>query len=388
MEKTIGLKRMFYNLSTLSQYLKKVLIVAFFTLCLCSCKRQPQITIYMGPNSIQDSTEGLRVEDGDYQAALARCQERLQQFPKDSIEAADIYSLMGGIYAEYIEDEEKARYYLDKAVDIHQQFGDDIGLAQDYVQLSHIYYYIGGKIEEGIDFIDKAESLYRKYGLTDSFGLAITLISKGRLYKKNAEYGKAIEAFKEAQEIYHKRQEEEAIVHIFTGQIYIEMQDFENAEQELTEAQKICEKKGEMYHGANVNRLFGDLYLEQESYAKAIDSYTKALDFYKTDYIYLQNMANVYSNMAYSYNHSGNLEKAIEYGVNASKAIESTGLDTKERIEDQKVYRHNLSMYYKGWTEDMSEEGFEAWYQKVVIEGEEWDMWGEKGRGESVSVPK
>lgn len=166
------------------------------------------------------------------------------------------------------------------------------------------------------------------------------------------------------------------------------MQDFENAEQELTEAQKICEKKGEMYHGANVNRLFGDLYLEQESYAKAIDSYTKALDFYKTDYIYLQNMANVYSNMAYSYNHSGNLEKAIEYGVNASKAIESTGLDTKERIEDQKVYRHNLSMYYKGWTEDMSEEGFEAWYQKVVIEGEEWDVWGEKGRGESVSAPK
>lgn len=52
--------------------------------------------------------------------------------------------------------------------------------------------------------------------------------------------------------------------------------------------------------------------------------------------------------------------------------IERSGLDTREEKDSQKVYKHNLSMYYKGWTEDMTEEGFEAWYQKVVIERKEW----------------
>lgn len=51
--------------------------------------------------------------------------------------------------------------------------------------------------------------------------------------------------------------------------------------------------------------------------------------------------------------------------------IERSGLDTGEGKDSQKVYKHNLSMYYKGWTEDMTGEGFEAWYQKVVIEDKE-----------------
>lgn len=51
--------------------------------------------IYSGSNDYYDFADGLDVENGDYQAALIRCQERLQQLQEDSIEAAEVYSQMG-----------------------------------------------------------------------------------------------------------------------------------------------------------------------------------------------------------------------------------------------------------------------------------------------------
>lgn len=84
-----------------------ILVVVFFSLILCACQKRTEVMIYSGSNDYYDFADGLDVENGDYQAALIRCQERLQQLQEDSIEAADVYSQMGDIYADYVGDKKK-----------------------------------------------------------------------------------------------------------------------------------------------------------------------------------------------------------------------------------------------------------------------------------------
>lgn len=302
----------------------EAIAIAAVLMFICSCQKRPTITVYMGPSSGQ-AIEGLNVENGDYQAALERCQERLQQLKEGSVETADVYSIMGLIYAEHVGDREKAVYYLDQAREIHLKEEDEIGLA---VIMSH----------------------------------------KGELFRQVFRYEEALDAFQDARNIYMKRKEENINIHLFTGQTYLEMGEYGSAEREFFEAKRICAVKGNLYKEADANWMLGDLYLEREDFGQAINHYEKALDFYKTNEIYLYEEALMYSYLAYTYNHSGNLEEAITWAIDASRMIERSGLDAREEKDSQKVYKHNLSMYYKGWTEDMTEEGFEAWYQKVVID--------------------
>lgn len=326
----------------------------------------------MGPSSTQSVTDGLHVENGKYQDALERCQNRLQQFTEDSIEAADIYCIMGGIYAEYMEDRDKALFYLEKAIDIHQKQEDEIGLALDYTKMSKIYIYIDENREIGLKYLENAEMLFKKHGMGNAFGLAEVYIQKAHLYIKAKKYEEAMGALNQAQDIYVKRYDENIVINRLKGEIYLKMQEYHLAIEQYQDALMISRNLNEQYNIGILEFELGRIYSTMNEFVQAIEHYQKALD------IFIQNenslkVAKTYNNMAYSYAQLKEIEKALELSVRACQIIEKVTPVTNALIEDKKILKHNVNMYYKGWSNDMSEEVFEAWYREVVLEGKEWD---------------
>lgn len=348
------------------------IILTLIVLGLCSCQRRPKITVYMDPSMEQSITDDLHVENGNYQDALQRCQDRLKLFSEDSIEAADIYSIMGGIYAEYVEDRNKALFYLDKAITIHQRQKDEIGLALDFTKKSKIY--IDEKQEEGLIYLEKAEQIYKKYGMENAFGLADVYIKKGHLCLKAGKYEEALDALNQAQNISETRNKKNYNINLLKGEVYLSMQEYYLAEEQYLEAQEVSAKLNNQYDIAIVKIEMAWFYSSINEHSKAIEQYKQALVFFIKDENYLINVANIYNNMAYSYARLKEVKKTLEASIEACRAIEKMTPVTKETLERNEIYKHNLSMYYKGWSKDMSEEGFEAWYQRVVLEEEDWKV--------------
>lgn len=340
---------------------------------LCACQKQ-QLTIYMSPSVEQEKNveQELNVENGNYQEILNRCQEKLQQVPENSIEAANLNSIIGGIYAEYFNDREQAVYYINSAIKIHQREGDEIGLAGDYNDMSKIYMYIGGDVQEGLQYLEKAERILIKHEVLDSLELADTLLNKGHLYKKAKQYENALEVFKEAQIIYEKRQEKNVSLHVLTGQVYLELQEMDLAEEQYLFAEQLSIDKNDKYSTAQVRFQLGVLYVNMLDYNQAITYFNQALEFYNTDEIYQEKTAITSNNVAFCYYKNDEIQQGVEASVYACQAIEKVKPLTDKTIEDKKNYKNNLNEYYKIWSKDTSEEGFEKWYQEVVLDGKDW----------------
>lgn len=338
---------------------------------LCSCQRKPALTIYFDPSYSQDITDDLEVKNGKYQEALGRCQEKLKQVQPGSVEQADIFQMMGGIYAEYARDREHAVYYIKKAIEIDQKKGNDIELAEDYTAMSLVYIYTGGDASEGLDYLDEAEQIYKKYD-SNSIRLAVVLINKSGLYQNEGQLEKALEVLKEARSIYDKNHEEDNIVCLLTGGVYLEQKEYKLAEEQYMEAQKICESKNDLYGAAVVQFQLGTLYSCMEEYEIAIEYYKKALEFYDKDNIYLNRVAGTYNNLADCYSELYMVDESTEAIIKANRLIRSIKPKTNSTEKDEKIYKHNMGMYYKGLTGDMSEAGFETWYTDVITDGKDW----------------
>lgn len=355
-----------------NRYLYLCVMFVLSSILLCSCQKSPQAIVRISPPSGQNTTDELRVKDGNYQEALKRCQERLQLLQEDSLEAADVYSIMGEIYVEYLEDSYNAVHYINKAIEIHKRENDELGLALDYKVISKKNIYIDKDAEEGMRNLEKAEQIYCKYGVTDAFEMASVYSDQGQIYKSEGQYEEALKVFKKAQEIYEKRQEENISLHLLIGQVYLEMQEYTLAEEQYLEAQKICKKEGNQYSMAEVEFQLGWLYRNMKEYSQAIEHYNQALEFYQKNKIYLYDTANTYNNISRAYDELGELEKALEVSVCACRTIENLDISTSEKRTSIKIYKHNLSMYYMAWSKYESKEGFDAWYQKVVMEEQDW----------------
>lgn len=349
-----------------------VLITSLFLLLLCSCQKSPNIIFYTDVSSDLYDKDELSVINEDYQDALNRCQKKLDEVPADSLAAAYVYKMMGGIYAGYLEDADAAAYYINKAIQIDERENNEIGLALDYNQMSKIYICTGGDIQEGLQFLEKAEQIYEQHGMLDTFEMAGTLINKGRLYNLEGNYEKAINYMIEAQKIYIEGQDEDIQLYIAIGQIYLEMKDYEKAKEQYVKAQKICESKNDKHYLAEVTYQIGWLYGEQEDHETAIDYYEQALEYFKKNG-YIKKEALIYNNMAYEADEIGwESDRVIPIAIDACRAIEKIIPETIPSSKSKKNYKHNLKYYYMEWSKDESEEGFKAWYQKVVLEGKDW----------------
>ena len=348
----------------------RIVIIFILSIVLGGCQKKINIVMSAEPDSYVQSLNELEVVDGNYQETLDKCLERLEQLEdKESIRAADIYSIMGGIYAEYAYDEEKARNYLNKAIEIHENNGDKIRLAIDYSQMSKIYLYIGGDIEEGLEYTDKAEHIFKEYS-EDALARAANLSNKGSLQLDGEQYEEALISFNEAQEIYNRRQFVDIKLFLNIGRVYMRMQEYDLAEEQVLEAIQLLEYEDDMYTMAEAKLVLGNVYYSMEKQEQALECYMQALEFYRTSKFYTSEAALININISSLYNSNNDDEKALEYAIKACQTVEEY---PDVVSEDRKTrYKERLSRYYGNWSGDETEEGYEAWYEAVVINGEDW----------------
>ncbi len=83
----------------------------------------------------------------------------------------------------------------------------------------------------------------------------------------------------------------------------------------------------------------------------------------------------VYNHLSYCIrNKTGKWEDGIEYAILACQAAEETGMTTEEEKEDQREYKRILKeKCYDEWKPEATDEEFEIWYQRVVLDGEDWE---------------
>lgn len=144
------------------------------------------------------------------------------------------------------------------------------------------------------------------------------------------------------------------------------------AEEQYLKAQRICEDNGDDYFLAKVKNQIGWLYRKQEDYKTAVYYYEQALEFFEKNG-YVEDEANTCSNMAYAgYRLDWDGDRVISLSIDACQAIEKVSPETIPSKKSKKNYKHNLKMYYQGWSNDTSEEGYERWYQEVVLNGKYW----------------
>ena len=352
-----------------------MVIFASFLLILSGCQKRQRVIIHVGASSSEESVlDGMEVINEDYDAALKRCEERLLMIgADDSEEAADVYSFMGGIYAGYTSDKDQAIYYINKAIEIHERDGDDIGLAWDYSRMGKAYIHCDEEEpEKGLEYLERAEELcdkYKEYGLDESILMATVWSSRGDLNGKLGEYDKALEAYDAAQRIYEKKQQPDAQTYWDKGFVYWDMGEYELAEEECLKARDLYRENQELYYEARLNSELGYFYMCIDKYDESIDCYMQALEFYTSTNCEIENQAMSYINMAFDFNMKGDFEEAVKNSVIACRIVEGN-----VSIVDDKGgrYKNNLSLYYSEWTDNKMEEDFESWYKRVVLDGKDW----------------
>lgn len=310
----------------------------------------------------------IEVKDRKYQAVIESYNKMLEQVPKDSVVAADIYSNIGGIYAEYEKNRSKAEEYLNKAIKIREDKNDDLGLAGDYTEMSKIYIYIGGDINEGMWYLDQAEDIYVEKGLNNVFGLAGVMTNKGHLYKKEMNYEDALKSYIKAEDIYNNRQEKYANIKVFIGMIYLEMKEYNLAEDKYMEAIKICEEEEDKYNIAEIQFQLAWLYDCMGNYEGSIEKYNQALEFYKTDQCFLIDETYVYNNMASAYAELGKFDEAIDFAIKSYNTLNKIYPVTNDNQNMKEHCKNKLKIYYQNWSSNLTDELFESWFADKIIQ--------------------
>ena len=108
----------------------------------------------------------------------------------------------------------------------------------------------------------------------------------------------------------------------------------------------------------------GQMYHERGEYSPALAALDKALEFVNQDGDNAYAESNVQNTLASVYAESeDSLDKAILHSVTACRLLETSGFPTHNCREDLEQFKEQLKGYYQTDTRDMTDEGFELWYQ-------------------------
>lgn len=358
---------MYYNVKNYKQrvFIVCIAIISFSMLC-SSCRKQQQATIYF--NSSYTSKLDELMQEEKYQEVLELLSKRLAEIPEDSQEAARINVFIGDIYASYIHDRNKAIYYISKSIKINQKSHNQSDLADSYYVMSNVYVEMGGDVEEGIKYAEKAENLYEKSVGSISIEVADSLSNKGSLYYRSERWEEALESLEEAEDIYESFQRATGYISIKIGKTLIQLNENEKAEETFQKALKLGEIQGNRYYMAIAEQYLGWLSSENEEYDKSTDMYNKALDFFETDKRYLSDAAFVYNNLAYNaVKVSGNWEDGFPYAIKACQAMEKIDLLTEEDKMYKEDYKYKIRQYYNKWKAEAGDADFDMWDRKSVV---------------------
>lgn len=183
----------------------------------------------------------------------------IKTYGENSSAAAEINNSIGEIYI-YKRNREDALEYLNKSIFINKKLKDELGLASNYVQMAKISIYISGEADVGLTYLEKAEKIYKKYSWENRLAMAGVLSNKGRLYKNEGDFEKALDCYKKALDIYHKNDQDDAMIYILMGQIYMQKKEYQKAELHFNNAKDIILLENDDYLMGKLKLVMGLMY--------------------------------------------------------------------------------------------------------------------------------
>ena len=346
---------------------------------LCSCRKETKVTLALTPGL--DNRIVKLTENGQYDQVLKLYEQRLEEIEEDSYEAANIHVWMGDFYFTYIENIDKAIEHLEKAYELSEQNQYMQVWADACYVLSSIYVELEDNVSLGLQYAEQAEKLYEELSGENTIEVADTLRNKGMLYYEAEQWHEALQNFEAAEVIYESLDQATGYTCICIGRTFVKLQEFERAEEMFQKAQNIAAQKEEKYYLALSRIYLGWLCTQKEEYDGALAFYQDALGYFESfesSGDFPVDTALVCNNLAYCYAEiEGDIEKGISYAIRACQAIGRLDLDVKGAEEEKEYYKQKLKGYFEKWKTDSSDDDFEAWYQSVVLDGEEWSGWEE-----------
>ncbi len=253
-------------------------------------------------------------------------------------------NLLNKLFGEYeFDDEEKAKEYLRKALELSRKIDYQKGLADSYTNLGFLEQDKSNCLQAGNYF---TQSLKISVELHDKKAIAKDLCNLGNVYFEECDYPKALEYFfsalKISEDLGSKQQIAAKLGNI--GGVYVRLNDYPKALDYYFQALKIDETLGDKNEISPDLNNIGIVYYSQRDYPKALEYSLKALkideELGNKNMIAsrLGSIANVYSDMAenpklHPIEADSLFGKALNYYFRALKIYDELGNQSGSAIQ-------------------------------------------------------
>ena len=334
-----------------------VILLLCFIFMSRSCNyRHSTLTFYMGPEP-EVNLGSQYYEEGRYQEAADYYQEKVDEVFSNGkrYEPANgpLYFNLGMAYYK-LENYDQALLYLKECADVDKRTSNTEELAWDYNTMADVCK-DAGHMDEALNYYEKGLKAIKKACGKDSEYTAIFLSDLGDAYKKTEDYEKALE-------IQESNGSDQTWSYIRIARIYNALKDYDAAKHFYGKASG--SETADSYTKGVAFYNMGQMYHERGEYSPALAALDKALEFVNQDGDNAYAESNVQNTLASVYAESeDSLDKAIVHSVTACRLLETSGFPTHNCREDLEQFKEQLKGYYQTDTRDMTDEGFELWYQ-------------------------
>lgn len=282
--------------------------------------------------------QARQVRDQGYQAyqqqnyveALAHYQEALDKAAKanDAAFNADLYYKVGRTQLK-LQDYQKAIEAFEQALR-RQEIRHDNDRAMLHNMLGTAYQKLG-KFEKSREHLSQALAFRRK--VNDALGEARTLGNLGLTYLSQGRYVKALEYYRQAQELFSNLDSAPAhdagTLLINISSVYAEMGQYPKAMEYLQQATAIFEKAGDQAGMASAYHNIGYIKSEQLDYPAAIDAFGQAIRI-REQLNDRFGAAETRNSLGLTLSHQQRHVQALDELLSALKVLEE--LDTRKQI--------------------------------------------------------
>ncbi len=276
------------------------------------------------------------------------------------------YNQLGWQYRKLYPD--SSIYYLNAALNLIEDSGDNMPLPETYNFLGVAYLYKGDYLNS-FDYHDKAKSL--AFQNDDSLQYAHALNSLGRLYEGTAAYDKAIEYYNEALTVFELLNDRIGLAYIYSSlaTFHQSQQNFDKAE-ELSKKALEIRKNEKLWAGVAFSYLeLAKIYTDSGNDNLALETLQKAQQF--SDSV----QANMVLKAEINTEISSQLRKRKRY--NEAEELMQVAIRIAEGIENQnlfmKVYNEVGKLNY-----DLKQYNKSILYlKKVIVSAEKSAFWKE-----------
>ncbi|WP_347838138.1 tetratricopeptide repeat protein [uncultured Draconibacterium sp.] len=245
--------------------------------------------------------------------------------------------------------QEKAHELCTRALAFFKQNNHEKTTVLGLIYLSDVYTQ-QNKFTDAMSVL--TEALVLAENLDDKKSLALINGSLGKMYFRNQDYEKCLDCFNKVLAYNTQLNDIEniAVANQNIGTILLIMENYDEAEKYLLDADKVLSKAGLGSKQVHVLNSLGALYERQQKYTKAIETYNEVLELNKT----LNNpyvRSNVYTNIGNVYYDQRNFDKTQYYYTKAHQALVESG------ETDFRVYYENMMFLndeQKNWKEAYS----------------------------------